>query len=104
MAKPTSIEYEKNVESFFNHAVYVGVCAPGDFKIFWAGLLIILERILKKTDDKITLRERSIELWCSHSWSVWSNFDTSSQPTFPIGEFMDKLEELVKVIEENNKN
>ena len=104
MAKPTSIEYEKNVGSFFDCAVSAGVCAPGDLEIFWARLLIILQSILQKTDEQLTIHESSIELWCSHSWSEWSSLTTSSQPTFPIGEFMDKLEELVKVIEENNKN
>jgi len=103
MSEPTITNYEENVGSFFNHAVSVGVCAPDDLEIFWARLLIILQSILKKTDDKITLRERSIKLWCSHSWSEWSSLTTSSQPTFPIGEFMVKLEELVKGIEENNK-
>jgi len=104
MAKPTSIEYEENVESFFKNAVRAYGCAPGDLEIFWARLLIILQSILQKTDEQLTIHESLIELYCSHSWSKWSSFATSSQPTFPIGEFMDKLEELVKVIEENNKN
>jgi hypothetical protein len=103
MSESTNPKYEENVESFFNHAVYVGVCAPGDLEIFWARLLIILQSILQKTDEQLTIHESLIELYCSHSWSVWSNFDTSSQPTFPIGEFMEKLEKLVKGIEENNK-
>lgn len=104
MAKPTSIKYEENVGSLFDCAVSAYVRAPGDLEIFWARLLIILQSILQKTDEQLTIHESLIELYCSHAWSKWSSLTTSSQPTFPIGELMDKLEELVKVIEENNKN
>ena len=57
---------------------------------------------MEKPDDQRSLYESSLLLYCSRHWSYWSSFDTSSQPTFPIGEFMTKLEVLVKAIEDDN--
>ena len=92
--------YRDNVESFLA-AANVEVL-PDNWETLRQSLLSILEPILQKPDDQRSLYESSLLMFCSHNWKDWSGFTTSSQPTFPIGEFMTKLEVLVKAIEDDN--
>ena len=58
--------YKKNVESFFEAG---SMYAPADFKNFWVCLLIILQSISQKTDEKSTMYEAVLKLYCQHPWS-----------------------------------
>ena len=105
MSEPTSPNYGKNVESF-KDALNNG-CAPGNLENFWERLLEILNKIEKKSDDKLSSEEMLIELYCRNPWSYWGGWTSSSsekspRQTYPIENFLAKLEELVKVIEKNN--
>ena len=105
MSEPINPKYEENVKSF-KDALNNG-CAPVKLEKFWERLLDILNKIEKKSDDELSSEEMLIELYCRNPWSYWGRVKSSSlgvapYPTYPIKTFIDKLEELVKHIEEDN--
>jgi hypothetical protein len=104
MSEPTN--YGKNVGSFFEAASNAN-CVPKNLAEFLERLLEILNKIEKKSDDKLSSEEMLIELYCRNPWSYWGGWTSSSSEksphqTYPIENFLAKLEELVKVIEKNN--